>query len=105
MLSSPSNRPRAILRSIDSKLHSRLNSLRFNDVGKETVPLLDCTRRLHAAPTTAATSTGQAADDDVEEGNDAVDDGCEDGTDAVDDGHEDVTDRAELEMLVQERRR
>jgi hypothetical protein len=36
---------------------------------------------------TGATA-GQAADDDVEEGDDAVEDGLEDGGDGVDNAHE-----------------
>ena len=37
-------------------------------------------------------AAGQAADDDVEEGNDAVDDGHADAADAVDNRHDDVAD-------------
>ena len=37
-------------------------------------------------------AAGQAADDDVEEGNNAVDDGHADRSDAVDDGHKDIAD-------------
>ena len=51
-------------------------------------------RRSPSPPATAA-STGEAGDDDVEEGDDAVDDGHEDGADAVNDGHEAVADCAE----------
>jgi hypothetical protein len=39
-----------------------------------------------------ATTASQAADDDVEECNDAVDNGHADAADAVDDGHEDIPD-------------
>ncbi len=43
----------------------------------------------------AATATGEAGDDDVEEGDDAVDDCGQDGTDTVHDCHEDIADCAE----------
>jgi len=48
---------------------------------------------LHAPPAAAASSAGQAADDDVEEGNDGVDDGPEDTGDGVNDRHDAVANR------------
>lgn len=39
--------------------------------------------------TPACAATGEAGDDDVEEGDDSADDGLEDSSDATDDGHDD----------------
>jgi hypothetical protein len=44
----------------------------------------------------AATSTGEAADDDAEEGDNGVDDCLKTSSDGVDDGHDAVADRTEL---------
>lgn len=44
-------------------------------------------RSCSLAPPTAA-ATGEAGNDDVEDGHNAVDDGLEDRADSVDDGHE-----------------
>ena len=38
-------------------------------------------------PPTAAAATGEAGDDDVEEGDNAVNDASEDGANGVDNGH------------------
>ena len=43
----------------------------------------------------AATATGQAGNDDVEEGNDAIDNGGEDGANGVDNGHKAISDGGE----------
>jgi len=43
----------------------------------------------------ASATAGQAADDDVEDGQNAVDDGIENGGDGVHDGHESATDGLE----------
>lgn len=50
---------------------------------------------LHAAATRTTPAAGQAADDDVEEGDNAVDDGSAGGADGVDNGHEHIADGAE----------
>ena len=54
-----------------------------------------CGSRLHAATTGASASAGQAADDDVEEGDNGVDDGLKDSGNGVNDGHDAVADGAE----------
>lgn len=51
--------------------------------------------RLHAATTGATTAAGEAADDDVEEGDNSVDDCGAGSADGVDDGHEHIADGAE----------
>lgn len=48
--------------------------------------------RLHAPATRAAAATGQARDDDVEEGDDGVDDGLEACGNGVDNRHDAVAD-------------
>ena len=54
---------------------------------------LDSTRA--PTPTTSATATGQAGDDDVKNADDAGDDGLENRADTVNDGHEAGTDGLE----------
>lgn len=46
-------------------------------------------------PAPRASLAGQAADDDVEDGDDAVQDGTEDGADGVDDAHQASADSVE----------
>jgi hypothetical protein len=50
---------------------------------------------LHAPPARASTSAGQAADDDVEEGNNGIDNGLEDSGNGVNNGHDAVADGPE----------
>lgn len=45
---------------------------------------------------TAATSAGEAADDDAEEGDDGVDDCLKTSSDGINNGHDAVSDSAEL---------
>lgn len=54
-----------------------------------------------SAPAAAHAVAGEAADDDVKDGDDAVDDGLDDGGDAIDDGHESRADGLEdrLDLL------
>jgi len=47
------------------------------------------------SPSTAATTTGEAADDDAEEGDNGVDDRLKTSSDGVDNGHDAVSDGAE----------
>lgn len=48
-----------------------------------------------SAPAAAHAVAGEAADDDVKDGDDAVDDGLDDGGNAIDDGHESRADGLE----------
>lgn len=57
---------------------------------------LDSTSVRGPSPATAATTAGQAADDDAEEGDDGVDDRLKTSSDGVDNGHDAVSDGAEL---------
>ena len=50
---------------------------------------------LHSAPARASTSAGQAADDDVEEGNNGIDNGLEDSGNGVNNCHDAVADGPE----------
>jgi hypothetical protein len=56
---------------------------------------LDSTSVRGPSPAAAATTAGQAADDDAEEGDDGVDDRLKTSSDGVDNGHDAVSDGAE----------
>ena len=56
---------------------------------------LDSTSVCSPSPSTTATTAGEAADDDAEEGDDGVDDRLKTSSDGVDNGHDAVSDGAE----------
>ena len=56
---------------------------------------------VHSAPATTGAVAGEAADDDVEDGDDAVDNGLEDAGNAVDDGHDGSADGLEDRLDLQ----
>ena len=71
--------------------------MRTSTESRSSREVLDTTRRRAASTPspTASTTTGQARDDDVEEGCDCADDGLQDAGNAVDNCHEAVADCAE----------
>lgn len=57
--------------------------------------LLDSTRRTCSSSSPTGPTASEAADDDVEEGDDGVNYGSKDGANTVDDGHKAGTNRLE----------